>query len=34
MNAIINERAHKDFMICYTSIDEFTRLYKMLYVHS
>jgi hypothetical protein len=33
MNAIMNERAHKCFMICYTNIDELTRLYEMLYVH-
>jgi hypothetical protein len=34
MNAIMNERAHKGFMICYTNINELTRLYEMLYVHS
>ena len=34
MNAIMNERAHKGFIICYTNIDELTRLNKMLYVHS
>jgi hypothetical protein len=34
MNAIMNERAHKGFMICYANIDELTRLYEMLYVHS
>ena len=34
MNAIMNERAHKDFMICYTNMDELTILYEMLYVHS
>jgi hypothetical protein len=34
MNAIINERTHKCFMICYTSIDELIRLYDILYVHS
>jgi hypothetical protein len=34
MNAIMNERAHKGFMICYTNIDEFSILYEMLYVHS
>ena len=33
MNAIMNKRAHKGFMICYTNIDELTRLYKMLYMH-
>jgi hypothetical protein len=34
MNAIMNERAHKGFIICYTTMDELTRLYEMLYVHS
>jgi hypothetical protein len=34
MNAIMNERVHKGFMICYTNIDELIRLYEMLYVHS
>jgi hypothetical protein len=34
MNVIMNERAHKGFMICYTNMDELTRLYEMLYVHS
>jgi hypothetical protein len=34
MNAIMNERAHKGFMICYTNMDEPTRLYEMLYEHS
>ena len=34
VNAIMNERAHKGFMICCTNIDELTRLYEMLYVHS
>jgi hypothetical protein len=34
MNAIMNERAHKGFMICYTNMDELTRLYEMLYMHS
>jgi hypothetical protein len=34
MNAIMNERAHKGFMICHTNINELTRLYKILYVHS
>ena len=34
MNAIMNERVHKDFMICYTNVDELTRLYEMLYVYS
>ena len=34
MNAIMNERAHKGFKICYTNIDELTRLYEMLYVYS
>jgi hypothetical protein len=34
MNAIMNKRTHKGFMICYTNIDELTRLYEMLYVHS
>jgi hypothetical protein len=29
MNAIMNERAHKGFMICYTNMDELTRLYEM-----
>jgi hypothetical protein len=34
MNTIMNEKAHKGFMICYTNIDELTRLCEMLYVHS
>jgi hypothetical protein len=34
MNAIMNERAHKGFMIRYTNMDELTRLYEMLYVQS
>ena len=34
MNAIMNERAHKGFMICCINIDELKRLYEMLYVHS
>ena len=34
MNAIMNERVHKGFMICYANIDELTGLYEMLYVHS
>jgi hypothetical protein len=33
MNAIMNERAHKGFMICYENIDELIGLYEMLYVH-
>jgi hypothetical protein len=33
MSAIRNERAHKGFMICYTNMDELTKLYEMLYVH-
>jgi hypothetical protein len=34
MNVIMNERAHKGFMICYTNIDELTRLFEMLHIHS
>ena len=34
MNAIMNEGAHKGSMICYTNMNELTRLYEMLYVHS
>jgi hypothetical protein len=30
MNAIMNERTHKSFMICYTNMDELIRLYEML----
>jgi hypothetical protein len=33
MNAIMNEIAHKCFIICYTNMDELIRLYEMLYVH-
>jgi hypothetical protein len=32
MNAIMNEKAHKSFMICHINIDELTRLYEMLCV--
>jgi hypothetical protein len=34
MNAIMNKSAYKGFVICYANIDELTRLYEMLYVHS
>jgi hypothetical protein len=34
MNAIMNERAHKGFMIYYTNMNKLIRLYEMLYMHS
>ena len=34
MDTIMNEIAHKGFMICYINMDELTRLHERLYVHS
>jgi hypothetical protein len=36
MNAIMNERAHQGFMICYTNIDKLTdhiKCYMHIHVH-